>query len=525
VKLDPEMVEHEHLIQDATGKSEEISSVNSNSNLKTKYNEVLEVENCNLFSDYEIMENVLVDPDSRSSPIMGTGNMCASTFKTNQRSLLKRPAEPVTLANISPPTSNLDQFLKMAGEHQARKHNEARRVAEVAAAPNITKKLTHPHGNTKTAFRSILNLNRGPEIRKRIIRVRKSNLPYPEAGTESYRPIKNIRERLRRKEMTDLYSELQNLVDFDMVKLDKIGRVSVGKMSYEDTMNAARTCIGRLEAELGEQNSEYRAEERRNQLLRLELKRVVTGNSEAVLEPCDEVWLEDQLLLPPPPSLLACPTCSYQATDIRKAFVHFQEHGAQERSDALPADPITVVTRSRPGRRGSGGRPAGGESLLRPASQRPDLVGAGQCPQCPFSLGPGSSPVCLQLHSFLHSDLTYFGCGECEAVFGLPSKLRHHRSTQHNSQESESGDEANAVLSYEARLELTARSIQQVQQHFLGRTAASQLETDPVNNFLEASLDARLILDELALYGKVEEGEDTKETIDEILRQFESDDG
>ena len=250
VKLDPEMVEHEHLIQDATGKSEEISSVNSNSNLKTKYNEVLEVENCNLFSDYEIMENVLVDPDSRSSPIMGTGNLCASTFKTNQRSLLKRPAEPVTLANISPPTSNLDQFLKMAGEHQARKHNEARRVAEVAAAQ---------HGNTKTAFRSILNLNRGPEIRKRIIRVRKfvSNLPYPEAGTERYRPIKNIRERLRRKEMTDLYSELQNLVDIDMVKLDKIGRVSVGKMSYEDTMNAARTCIGRLEVVLHSSMSDF----------------------------------------------------------------------------------------------------------------------------------------------------------------------------------------------------------------------------------------------------------------------------
>ena len=282
-----------------------------------------------------------------------------------------------------------------------------------------------------------------------------------------------------------------------------------------------------MQAELGKQSSEYSVEQRRNQLLRLELKRAVTGNSEAVLEPSDEVWLEDQLLLPPPSSLLACPFCSYQARDIRNAFLHLQEHEAQERLDPLPANPVTVVTRSRPGRRGSGGCPAGGgESLLRPVSQRAGLVGrSGQCPHCPFSLGPASSPVGLQLHSFLHCDLTYFGCEECAAVFGLPSKLRHHRSMQHNSQETESGDEANAVLSYEARLELTSRSIQQVQQHFLGRTAASQLETDPVNNFLEASLDARLILDELALHGKVEEDEDTKETIDEILRKFESDDG
>ena len=46
-----------------------------------------------------------------------------------------------------------------------------------------------------------------------------------------------------------------------------------------------------------------------------------------------------------------------------------------------------------------------------------------KCKHCPTVC---LDSVVLQVHKFLHQDLTYFFCPDCAYFFGAPSKLKRH---------------------------------------------------------------------------------------------------
>ena len=115
-----------------------------------------------------------------------------------------------------------------------------------------------------------------------------------------------------------------------------------------------------------------------------------------------------------------------------------------------------------------------------------------KCKDCPTLC---LNSLVLQVHKFLHQDFTYFFCPDCEYVFGLPSKLKRHSFLSH---EKILDSELEHVLDMESRIEITLKI-----QEYLTNSDPSKVEV--VDNFLEASLDAKLILDEIAMNEEVEE--------------------
>ena len=84
---------------------------------------------------------------------------------------------------------------------------------------------------------------------------------------------------------------------------------------------------------------------------------------------------------------------------------------------------------------------------------RPTLVTVVKCQDCPT--------VCLdldilRLHKFLHLDLIYLKCANCDLVFGTPSALKRHMFMLHGILIKPS-DLEDSVLAMEDRVALTSK--------------------------------------------------------------------
>ena len=139
----------------------------------------------------------------------------------------------------------------------------------------------------------------------------------------------------------------------------------------------------------------------------------------------------------------------------------------------------------------------------RPAKPQSDKWNVYKCRECPTVC---LDSLLLQVHKFLHQDLTYFFCSECDNIFGLPSKLKRHYFLSH---EKILTSELDHVLDLERRIEITMK----IQEYI---TISDPGKVEAIGNFLDASLDAKLMLDELALSKDV--GEIPLQDLGEILK-------
>jgi Pyruvate/2-oxoacid:ferredoxin oxidoreductase delta subunit len=64
----------------------------------------------------------------------------------------------------------------------------------------------------------------------------------------------------------------------------------------------------------------------------------------------------------------------------------------------------------------------------RPAKPQADKWNVYKCRECPTVC---SDRLLMQVHKFLHEDLTFFFCPDCDNIFGLPSKLKRHYFLSH----------------------------------------------------------------------------------------------
>ena len=114
-----------------------------------------------------------------------------------------------------------------------------------------------------------------------------------------------------------------------------------------------------------------------------------------------------------------------------------------------------------------------------------------KCKHCPTVC---LDSLVLQVHKFLHQDLTYFFCPDCAYVFGAPSKLKRHYFLSH---EKILDSELDHVLDMESRIDITLT----IQNYIIDPNSRN---VEVVDNFLDASLDAKLIVDEIAISAEVE---------------------
>ena len=130
-------------------------------------------------------------------------------------------------------------------------------------------------------------------------------------------------------------------------------------------------------------------------------------------------------------------------------------------------------------------------NMLVTAKNGIDRLNAYKCKDCPAVC---LDTLVLQVHQFLHQDLTYFFCSECDYVFGLPSKLKRHYFLTHDKILS---SEHENILDTQRRAEITVK----IQEYI---TLSDVRKVEMVDNFLDASLDAKLILDEITMNKEVE---------------------
>lgn len=118
----------------------------------------------------------------------------------------------------------------------------------------------------------------------------------------------------------------------------------------------------------------------------------------------------------------------------------------------------------------------------------------------------------LDIHSLLHLDLTYFQCSDCPLLFGLPSKLKRHMFLDHGKLV---GSEGDYVVDMANRVKIS-NTIQVYVARAEGRHYSD------VENFIEASLDAKLILDEIKIEEEVDKISVIKDQIVSIPKPSKS---
>ena len=104
----------------------------------------------------------------------------------------------------------------------------------------------------------------------------------------------------------------------------------------------------------------------------------------------------------------------------------------------------------------------------------------------------------VEVNENIAFDLTKFwhiSCPDCAYVFGAPSKLKRHYFLSH---EKILDSELEHVLDMESRVDITLK----IQKHIM--YSESNRNAEVVDNFLDASLDAKLIMDEIAMAEDVE---------------------
>jgi uncharacterized C2H2 Zn-finger protein len=168
-------------------------------------------------------------------------------------------------------------------------------------------------------------------------------------------------------------------------------------------------------------------------------------------------------------TLYSCDKCTIKFKTVQDAFIH---EGTQH--SHLAGRPDTQLEMEMPVKKGS------------------DQCMVYKCKHCPTVC---LDSLVLQVHKFLHQDLTYFFCPDCEDIFGFPSKLKRHYFLSH---EKILDSELEHVLDMESRVDITLK----IQNHIMYSESSRNAEV--VDNFLDASLDAKLIMDEITMTEEVE---------------------
>merc|ERR1719350_2640628 len=103
----------------------------------------------------------------------------------------------------------------------------------------------------------------------------------------------------------------------------------------------------------------------------------------------------------------------------------------------------------------------------------------------------------MRVHKLIHLDITYLRCTSCPLVFGSPSSLTRHSFLSHGLVLQPSELQPDMVLGMRERVSLTSRVEEAV-------AASTPDKVGLVENFLSATLEARLVLQEARLQEEVE---------------------
>jgi len=291
---------------------------------------------------------------------------------------------------------------------------------------------------------------------------------------------KVITERKRRKGLAQLFDNLQDMIN---AEVDQSGQLVVPmrtkKSTYGERTLAAIACIEELQGKIEQKEELYRTELVRNALLR---KRLQTLSADDDQKP----WEDSSFQMTNHFALYNCPACpNILLANVAEAFIHLNECPSHN-STVNTALHNTKVTRTLQKARQSVAAEARGR-------HKKNLVTVVKCQECPT--------VCLDMdvlrvHKFLHQDLTYLKCPSCLMTFGSPNQLKRHVFLEHHNI-LETADLHTCVLSIQERVNMTT----QVQEAI---TIGDPEKIDIVENFLTATIEASLILQELELQAEVD---------------------
>ena len=348
---------------------------------------------------------------------------------------------------------------------------------------------------------------------------------------------KVLMERERRKGLAQLFDHLDDMTNSTVNdKGQLVVSESCRKTSYGERTRAAKDCIAKLENDIGVQEISFSKEMQRNLILRSKLKQLqVDGGHEQVVvqeqdDPASPLYslynnlprtmaLKQKLkqlqtaqisaeesqelkdlckatgsVSDPPSSLYSYSLYLYSCscskhknmTNLKEAFLHHDRWHSPPTAEMSVAD-LVMETRGKGQVKGPRFNPIY-DLGPAPSRGRPKQVTVVKCQECPA--------VCLDMdvlrvHKFLHQPLAYLRCPDCRLVFGTPSSLRRHLFLRHNALLPAEAL-ANTVLGIRERVDLTTKV-----QEALETGDPEQLEL--VDNFLSATLDARLVLGEIEL--------------------------
>jgi len=368
--------------------------------------------------------------------------------------------------------------------------------------------------NTKNSQHLEVDYSIKPSFKNRTVyngKVQKVKLIPNKASVvavEKFR-IKKMRkvelERERRREMTELYDDLKE----NILACKNYDAMSMTNMPYHERMNAAIECIQDLEAEIQEQENTYNL--------------LIAKNTELqhrMFELCDTAALDE------PKMLYRCNVCHVQQSNIRASFLHhyFKEHKMEAESDTSSSylkrkmqapsklseskpttNPLSVNQQFSKNRWVKLQNVSSSGSVYVPE----DTSGRHMCLYCSVSF---MDKTVLHIHSLLHKNLMYFQCPwpKCQLVFGLPSKLKTHHFLSH---EIVLAAEEKCVLSPRSKVVLTRQIIELLSSKL--NTSNQDEIVNVVDNFLEASLDATVVVDEMDIEAKIDKmlNEDSLDTL------------
>jgi len=279
-------------------------------------------------------------------------------------------------------------------------------------------------------------------------------------------------ERQRRAGLAKLFDDL----DFRLEQCDDNRRYYPKKttnskgLPYGQRITAAIQCIQLQEWKIMEKESQMTRLQIENIKLRKRLKALKKeqqndSDSSSPLSPKTEPTLDLA------PSFYKCDICpSYKQVRIctlGEAFTHEQLH----HPDLYPD-----ITES-----------------LDTSSRQAELVQDLSCSHCPMVCGDKDL---LFIHSLLHLDLTYFFCPDCPFLFGLPSKLKRHMFLVHG--KLLASDEVEFMVDMARRVKAT-----RLVMSYMAKSDPQKVTV--VENFIEASMDAKLMLDEIVMSEELDE--------------------
>jgi len=321
--------------------------------------------------------------------------------------------------------------------------------------------------NTHYQEKSVLKSR--PEVSKKNVGV------HDKVSTEKKKRLqrKVELERERRKGLTQLFDELDYWVELERKNdpaYQEAKLTRFNKPPYYERNNAAIKCIKDLECSLKENEQILKDLQVQND----ELRKIIRLLNESESEP-----FESSVKSP-----YNCEDCKISFPSIEDAFTHESNMQFRHKKTSNVSSSKKVES-----------------------TNSNSQLSVYKCKDCPTVC---LDRMVLQVHKLLHQELTYFYCSQCEFVFGLPSKLKKHFFLEHGGI---LNNDLEQVLDTESRVEVTYKV-----QKVIANSDPNKVEL--VDNFLEASLDAKLIQDEISLNWEVNNipEEDLGKLLDQYIK-------